>query len=210
MTVRLWLVRHGETQSNLDGIFQGQLDTDLTERGRRQAELVGEYLNGEPFDLAFSSDLKRAADTANHVLSDRDVPLTLDPRLRELHYGVLQGVSYRDFPRILAEHGIEREWGPGLFSETGMAAPQGESLAEMRERLIDFIKDLDGLVQSDELRNVLIFSHGGTLRTFVTVLLNLPLEARNAFTFANCSVTRVHRDQNSGRLELHNAIYWDC
>ncbi|MFW6075348.1 MAG: histidine phosphatase family protein [Chloroflexota bacterium] len=209
MTVRLWLVRHGETQSNIDGVFQGQLDTDLTERGIRQASAVGEALRVIEFEAAFSSDLRRAADTANQVLAGRSTSLTLDPRLRELHYGVLQGISYNDFPRVLASHGIERDWGPGLFSETGMAAPEGESLQEMNARLTEFLSDLDRMIETDEVENVLLVSHGGTLRTLMTILLELPLEARNAFTFANCSVSRVLRSDGSSRLELHNAVYWE-
>ena len=95
MTLTLWLVRHGETTSNADGMFQGHLDVGLNQRGEQQARAVGAYFRDRQFDAVFASDLERAARTAQLIVG-KGVEVTLDARLREMHYGVLQGVRYID------------------------------------------------------------------------------------------------------------------
>lgn len=68
-TVRVYIVRHGETEENKQKIIQGQLDTALNSEGERQADLVAEALRDVPFDVSYSSDLRRAADTAKRILA---------------------------------------------------------------------------------------------------------------------------------------------
>lgn len=209
MATSIWLVRHGETQANADGIFQGHMDTQLNEQGMAQARSVARALKDTHFDAIYASDLARAAHTAGAIAEGRDVDLRFEPLLREMHYGVLQGVRYLDFRDVLSQHGIGDEWGPGLFSATGMAPPNGESIQDLRDRLARFVELLDVEHPPEAGDSVLLVAHGGTFRTLITVLLNLPLSARTAFAFSNCSVTRISREPDQSRLELHNAVYWD-
>lgn len=204
----LWLVRHGETRSNLDRVFQGQLDTVLTDHGIEQARAVARVLSCQDFDAVYSSDLQRTAQTAREIVGER-VEITPDPRLREMHYGVLQGVSFADFRSVLAEHGVAETWGSGIFSENGMAAPGGESITEMRERLVSFVEDLERNHPPEQQENVLVVSHGGTLRLLMTILLQLPVEVRQSFAFANCSITRLILGADRVRLDCHNIVVWD-
>lgn len=209
MATTIWLVRHGETQSNVDRIFQGQLDTPLNARGLRQANEVSEALRSQQFDAIYSSDLARCADTARSIASLTNNVVVFDPDLRELHYGVLQGVRYERFRDVLAEHGLAEAWGPGVFSSDGSAPPEGESIHQLRERVARFITRLDQTHPPAANETVLIVSHGGTLRAMMTVLLGLSIEERNSYAFANCSVTRVRRE-HSGVTEVDclNEIYW--
>lgn len=203
----LWLVRHGETQSNLDRVFQGQLDTVLTDQGIEQAQAVARALSCQEFDAVYSSDLQRTAQTAREIVGER-YEVTLDPRLREMHYGVLQGIPFANFRSVLAEHGVAETWGPGIFSQNGMAAPGGESIAEMRERLVSFVEDLERNHPLEQQENLLVVSHGGTLRLLMTILLQLPVETRQSFAFANCSITRLILDGDQPRLDCHNVVVW--
>lgn len=203
----LWLVRHGETQSNIDRVFQGQLDTPLTERGFRQATAVGAALQDVTFDAVYSSDLSRASDTARAIVNGRS-EIQFDKRLREMHYGVLQGVAIARFRDVLAQHGVADAWGPGTFSRDGMAPPEGESIADLCARLRDFLGDLDRDIERGPLGNVLLVAHGGTLRALMTLLLDLPIERRTIFAFANCGLSRVVRLHDESHLDLHNSILW--
>ncbi|KAG8920171.1 hypothetical protein FRC01_000886, partial [Tulasnella sp. 417] len=84
--VNVYIVRHGETFENAKGIIQGQLDTQLNELGRTQAERLGEVLSGVRFDHAFTSDLSRARDTAQAIVDMQpgvDLELVPDSGLRE-------------------------------------------------------------------------------------------------------------------------------
>jgi glucosyl-3-phosphoglycerate phosphatase len=207
----IYLVRHGETQSNLDRVFQGHLDTSLTERGEQQAECVARWLRGTRFDRIYASDLARAADTARAIARLQDVSeIVFDPELREMHYGVLQGVPVADFSRVLEPYGVAAEWGSGAFSERGVAPPGGESLMKLRNRVTRFVARLDAEYSSSQDYSVLVVSHGGFLRVLMTVLLELPARKRHSFAFDNCSVTRVHRTSGFTRLEFHNFVGWDA
>lgn len=209
--MRIWLIRHGETEHNLRGVFQGQLDTVLTEHGQEQARLTARALDQIEFDGIFSSDLQRAYQTAEALAEGRDVEVRPDARLRELHYGVLQGIAYSDFRDVLREHGVD-DWGPGVFSDRGVAPPQGESLDDLIRRIDDFMSDI--LADAHDRSDVAIVTHGGTIRTIMTDLLGMPAVDRGKLALANCGVTCFSRSDGSWAsdddwsLEFHNRVFW--
>ena len=83
-TVRIYIVRHGETEENTQKIIQGQLDTQLNSEGEKQADLVGKALHDIPFDVCYSSDLRRAVSTAERILVHHSgMQLEKPPALRE-------------------------------------------------------------------------------------------------------------------------------
>ena len=209
MPLDIFMVRHGETQSNLDRVFQGHLDTSLTEKGLEQANNVGEWLKQVEFDAIYASDLVRAADTARAIAAHQPVDeIVLDRDLREMNYGVLQGVPITEFTSVLEQYGVAKEWGNGTFSERGIAPPGGESVRQLRNRVTRFVARLDAEHPPEEDFRVLVVTHGGFLRVMMTVLLGLPTNARHTFAFDNCSVTRVVRDEHLTRLEYHNHVCW--
>lgn len=204
------MVRHGETQSNLDRVFQGHLDTSLTERGKAQADRVGTWLSDVPFDAIYASDLVRAADTARAIARHARTPeVVIDRDLREMNYGVLQGVPISEFATVLEPYGLAAEWGSGAFSARGLAPPGGESLRQLRNRVTRFVARLDAEHPHDESKRVLVVTHGGFLRVMMTVLLEIPTRSRHAFAFDNCSVTRLTRDHQLTRLDYHNFVCWE-
>lgn len=206
MALQLWLIRHGETEHNIKRVFQGQLDTPLTERGIEQAKHTAVALGGVEFDRIYSSDLQRAFNTALPIAEERDVDVEPDVRLRELHYGVLQGVPYTEFREVLRAHGAEEEWGAGVFSEGGSAPPGGESLQDLIDRTGDFIEEATGSLGGSG--RLAVVTHGGTIRTIMTQLLGMPPTSRSAFALANCGVTCFTNANGEWQLEFHNRVYW--
>ena len=81
--MKLYLIRHGQSEGNVLQVFHGQFDYPLTAQGRREALLCGEKLRDVPLTRCYASDLRRARDTAALALRGRDVPVTLLPALRE-------------------------------------------------------------------------------------------------------------------------------
>lgn len=82
--MRLWLIRHGETQANVDGLYSGHAPTPLTARGVEQAQSLHTLLRDVPFDIVLCSELERAQHTARLVLSDRQLSLHTVPELNEM------------------------------------------------------------------------------------------------------------------------------
>jgi probable phosphoglycerate mutase len=144
-TVEIWLVRHGETTANAANVLSGWSDVPLTARGEEQARALRPALAGERFDSVWSSDLRRAIDTARLA---SDVPARTDARLREMSFGEIEARPWSEIDAGLRE---------GILGFVAFRAPGGESLAEFKARVLAFA---DGLPPGRHL----IFSHGGTIR----------------------------------------------
>jgi len=144
VSIRVWLVRHGETEWNAQLRLAGLTDLELTARGREQARRLRPLVEQRVFDGVWSSDLIRASETARLAYGDAD----LDERLRELDFGELEGATWIDIPPDLQS---------SLQSFDGFEAPGGESTDSMKVRVRQF---LDGLASGDHL----VFTHGGVVR----------------------------------------------
>jgi 2,3-bisphosphoglycerate-dependent phosphoglycerate mutase len=180
----------------------------LNQRGEAQAAAVGERLASIEFDAVYASDLQRAARTAEIIVAGRH-EVVLDPDLREMHYGVLQGVRYHDAGSLLDRHGLGDAWASGEFHRKGTAAPGGESLRQFRTRSRRFVKRIDETHPPEAGHHILVVAHGGKLSVLMTVLLSLPAYNRHSFRFANCGITRVSRAGLRTTLDLHNLVAWD-
>ena len=199
----IWLVRHGETDSNARGVFQGQLDVPLNQRGEEQARIVSARLASERLDAVYASDLQRAARTAEIVAASHGLPVTLDRDLRERHYGTLQGETYERAGELLSMLGLSSAGEGGIGSAT---LPGGETLVALRRRACSFAQRMADAHPIDGGQAVLIVSHGGLLRVLLTVLLHLPASARQRFAFGNCGISRVTQRERSAVLEFHNLL----
>jgi probable phosphoglycerate mutase len=143
--LRLWLVRHGETAWNAEHRLQGSTDLGLTEVGVAQAGNVRAAIAGSVFAGVWSSDLRRALETARLAYGEPVV----DARLREIDFGALEGLCWADLePSIQAD----------LVEFETFQAPGGESAEVFEERVLDFV---GALAPGDHL----IFTHGGVVRT---------------------------------------------
>ncbi len=197
---KLVLMRHGESQWNLENRFTGWTDVDLTEAGREQARQAGELLkaNGFSFDIAFCSVLKRAIRTLWIVLDTMDsvhIPVGKTWRLNERHYGALQGLNKAE---TAAQYGDEQVmvWrraysiGPDPVAEDDSRHPKNdpryanlkpeqlpatECLEQTVERVVPFWNDsIAPAIRSG--RNVLITAHGNSLRALIKHLDNISEE----------------------------------
>ncbi|KAG6909637.1 hypothetical protein DXG01_016419 [Tephrocybe rancida] len=157
---RVYIVRHGETQENKDGVIQGQLDTVLNKVGLEQARIVGEKLRSIPFEIAFSSDLNRAAKTAEAILAHHPgVELQKKVELRERFMGELQGKT--EMTKMQVGLG-DRKMESGAFF-----AARAETW---------WLKDiLDGtalLPTRSDPYHILVTTHGGFIGTLTRSLIH--------------------------------------
>ena len=149
-------VRHGETEANIAGVLQGQLDTPLTDNGIAQAQAVGKALRHEVINAVYGSDLMRVKQTAEKIVSLHDgvIPVTYVPQLREWKCGEAEGLEIKVLKERYPEafSGFSRE--KGLFR-----FPGGESRIEFQQRIDAF---LDEIALKHRGERVLLISHGGT------------------------------------------------
>jgi broad specificity phosphatase PhoE len=148
----LLLVRHGETDWNADGRLQGQTDRPLSDFGRRQARELAEALQGEQLQAIYSSDLARARETAEIVADRLELPVVLDPDLREKDWGTWEGLT-----------AVERD----------RVEFVGESTVAHQERTLRALKRISE--RHPGAGRVLVVTHGGSMRRVQTAVLGLAL-----------------------------------
>ena len=181
------LVRHGETHGNVEDKAQGHFDAPLTEKGVRQAEALSQRLANTGFNAVYSSDLQRAARTAEAVLNDRsDIEIQLRPELRELHFGAYENIPWsvlRDEDPTFFKRWIEWE------TRAGARYPGGESATDLWHRIGDFANEI--LANHPEKATILVVAHGGSLQSHLAQLMALRITDQWRFQFDNTSISIV-------------------
>ncbi|MEX2599892.1 MAG: histidine phosphatase family protein [Dehalococcoidia bacterium] len=169
---RWYLVRHGETDWNAQQRIQGHTDVPLNETGRAEAARTGARLANIPFAAVYASDLVRTQETARIILAQRletdTAPVLARSALRELAYGIFEGKTWteiRDLEPSLRDRPRDRylDWAP----------EGGETFRALIDRLSGFARELEERHGHDD---VLVVSHGGSLRALAVALLGLPYE----------------------------------
>ena len=195
--MKLVLVRHGESEWNKQNLFTGWHDVDLSEKGHEEAKQGGKLLRDEgyDFDVAYTSRLKRAIHTLNHILDEMDrnwIPVNKAWQLNERHYGALQGLNKsetaakygedqvkiwrRSFdvkPPELTPDSPEAPCNQEMYRDVDRAVlPLHESLATTIERVVPFFNDM---IKKDMEagKRVIIAAHGNSLRALVKYFDNI-------------------------------------
>ena len=179
----LWLVRHGQTNWNLEGRYQGQADVPLNEAGWAQARALLTEWPARDFAAIYSSDMRRALDTAQLIGAHLNLPVEIDRRLREVGLGLWEGMVVGDIQAKYAAEWLERTSDP-----LNARPPGGETLAEVAVRAW---AAADDLARAHDSREVVVVAHGLTLAAIRVRALSLPLEVAYAHVPDNCRPERV-------------------
>jgi probable phosphoglycerate mutase len=179
---QLILIRHGETQWNLDQRIQGHHDVPLTEKGLEQARLLARHLVDEPLHAVYSSDLSRARQTAEILAAGRS-DIRFDPRLREAGMGRFEGHT----PKELRERYPEafEAWRRDSVRNRPLG---GETLEDLQERCLAALRDL---LPRHPGQTVAVVTHGGPVRVMVCGALGVSLEVYPKLRVENTAVARI-------------------
>lgn len=184
--MKLYFVRHGKTEANLEGRFQGaNIDTPLLPEAIENIKILGNYLSTISFDKAFSSDQKRAELTANLILDQNNKPIPVESteKLREWHLGILEGKKISNMEAIYPKQMYAFRHNLAQFNATQFKA---ESVFHVTHRIGDFIKEL----KDSGAENVLIVGHGASLTAAIRYLLGYPsAQLRRAGGLDNTSLS---------------------
>lgn len=170
---KLVLVRHGQSQWNLENRFTGWVDVDLTPQGESEAKKTGDKLKGIKFDKAYTSDLKRAQKTLQIILTtigQTAIPIVKDKALNERHYGDLQGLDKAETAKKFGDAQV-KIWRRSY----DIAPPNGESLKDTAARTLPYFNTTI-VPELKSGKNILIAAHGNSLRSIVMELESLTRE----------------------------------
>ena len=185
--MKVWVIRHGESETNRAGLLTGWADVPLTDKGREDAALAKDLLRGIHFDKIYSSDLIRARSTAEIAIPGCEYEVS--PMFREVNMGDIAGKPL----------GCVSASDSALIREVGYSKFGGESKEEFTER----VKGVMSLLESQNYENVAVFSHAGFLRYFVDIVLGITV-SRKVLRCKNCTVAVF--EYNDGNWMLHSWI----
>lgn len=195
-------LRHGETDWNLAGRYQGQTDIGLNEQGRAQAEQAARALADEPLDAIYASDLARAADTAEILARPHGLPVQRLPGLREQHFGRFQGLSAAEIAQRWPEDAARWE-----RREPGFGPEGGESRQAFHARCLAALAEL---AERHRGQRVAVVCHGGVLDSLYRAASGLPLDAPRRWPLDNAAVSRLlHGPQGLQLLEWGGTAHLD-
>ncbi|WP_299028760.1 alpha-ribazole phosphatase [uncultured Thermanaerothrix sp.] len=179
----IWAVRHGQTDWNLEGRYQGQTDVPLNTTGIEQAKHVAASLDGHHFAAIYSSDLKRAHDTALILAARVHCPVIVDPRLREIHQGEWEGMQFSEVVARFPHHISQRQEQP-----LQVRPPGGESVLEVAQRMAAAANDI---ASRHPGQRVLLVSHGLAIATLIVQASHFPFERVFSLIPDNASITVI-------------------
>lgn len=190
-------VRHGQTEWNTAGRYQGQSDVDLTEAGRAQAAKLAAHFPVENVHAVYASDLKRAMETAACIARAKGLEVQPRAALRELSFGDWEGLTYEQ---------ITARWPEALrdfFARPDrLAIPHGESFLILQKRALACI---DELVAKHEGETIVVVAHGAILRTILAAALHMDLRYVWTIRQFNTAVNIVCYEKEGTTVELVNS-----
>ena len=196
MTTPVFLVRHGQTESNVTGFYMGWSDEDLNEVGYIQVRRLASRLAGLPITLVYTSPLRRAYTTAA-ILAE---PHRLEPKalddLIKIHLGDWQGLHMDEIKRRWAE--LWRKW---RVDPSNLTLPNGESLSEVTERTISAFARIVG---TNRGKQVVIVSHDVVVKVLVAHVLGVSNRIYRRFDISNASLSVIQVIKGSPRLAMLN------
>jgi len=189
----IYFVRHGETEWNNSNRWQGRSDIPLSEKGRKQAEITGTFLKEHVPSVAaiYSSDLKRAKETAEIIaVSYAETPVA-NPVLREADVGLWNGLEISEALKCYGN--LIEKWRKDPWANI----PGTEPLGEVQRRAAGFIRYLSGNFQG---KHVIVVSHALLIRTAICYAAGLPLENHYRLSLHNCSISTIKIEGAEMRL----------
>jgi 2,3-bisphosphoglycerate-dependent phosphoglycerate mutase len=189
----LLAIRHGETEWNSQGRFQGHLNSVLNRAGLAQADALGEYLARERLDLLLCSDLGRALQTASAIAMRTGHEIVVEPRLRERRMGIFQGLTPAE-----VEARYPKEYARFRARDPDYVIPDGESTRQLFERSVACF---NGLAERYCGLTLAAVTHGGVLAMLYRHVRAMSLEAPRNFSLHNTGINRFRHRPGAWQLE---------
>lgn len=194
----IYLIRHGVTDNNINGVFQGLTDAELNEQGLKQAECLGERFRNIHVDKIYSSPLKRAVQTAQGANLYKQLPIIPCDGVIEVNGGDMEGKSMEENMRLFADVIDNMRNAPAKFK-----APNGESMLEVYDRVS---RAMTELARENDGKTIIVVSHGCAIRTFMHYVTGKPADQMGKGSVQNTSVSKFLYDSEK---DSFSAVYCD-
>lgn len=194
--MKIYLIRHGQTDWNLEGKIQGRHDVSLNKTGLKQAELLAMGMDKRPVVQIFSSRQKRALETAQAVGRRQHVAVTVIDGLEEVEFGEWEGKTWDEISREYPE-----EFKVWCTEPAEIVPPGGESRPQIYRRIGNALNEILRRSRGD----IAIVSHGAALAYMVSLMLEKELGDHDEIIVKNASISTVEYDRETGKFHMAEA-----
>ncbi|MCR3758276.1 histidine phosphatase family protein [Clostridium felsineum] len=198
MKTTVLLVRHGETEWNVQGRFQGCHDINLTNNGIRQAEKVSKRLEGK-FDCVYASPLKRAFDTASLIAETKGIKPVVEEDLREINFGLWEGLTMKDieleFPKEFNIWRNDAEEGPLCGGDLSIK----RASLRAKEAVLKIVRENKG-------KSIVMVAHGGIIKAVLIALFNWDMLMYHRILLGNTSICKLEFNDDMPRIVTLNDV----
>ena len=193
----LYLVRHGETESNIERRYQGWTESPLSQAGISQAEKAAHFLGRHNLSGLYCSDLSRAFHTARVIGSGSGLKPEATPLLREINFGSWEGMTFNE---IEQQYGNEiRNWLDDPFKRS---APGGETLEQVCARMKSFLEHLEQ--QAGDGQSIAVVSHGGSIRALLFDVIGMNTAGFWDLKVENASISLIRKENDRFKVVYYN------
>ena len=203
--MKIYLIRHGETDQNKCKCLQGRSDIELNEYGRELARKTAEGLKDIPFDIIFTSPLKRARETAEIIRGKREIPIVLEERIQEISFGEYEGLCYGKENYSIPDKDFMNFFNKPQDYKT---PPGGESLEEVITRTGEFLQEI---LQKEAYKdkNILLSTHGCALKAcLANINGSLLAEFWGEGVHKNCAVSLIEVKEGKVVVTEDGKLYY--
>lgn len=192
--VTIYLTRHGQTEWNIEKRLQGHGNSPLTDAGIKRAEELSKRLKDIKIECIYTSPIERAYKTASILKGDKEIELITHDGLKEMNFGDFEGKITEE---VMQEN---PDWDINLIMQGNleMCAPNGETLAEVRERVS---KAMDEIIKDNDGKSILIVAHGITLKAIMNYFKDKDV---NSEVMGQATLTKVNIDGENFEIEFKN------
>jgi alpha-ribazole phosphatase len=195
---KLILIRHGQTNSNLEKRYSGTIDSPLNENGIKQCEALHLKLKDIVIDKVYSSDLQRAVHSASIIF--KDLLIKKEPAFREMNFGIFEGLTYDEIMKKYAD--CYTNW---IDNFADCMIPEGESILSLKDRVIP---RLNSIITENKGKTIALLSHGGIIRVILCYVLNYGAEKFWEMEQDNCALNIIDyvEDESPKVIKMNEVI----
>ncbi len=194
--IKLYLIRHGETEWNTVKRFQGWTDIELSEKGLKQAELLGKRFENIHIDELYASPLKRAVKTAEGISKASGLEIKTSEYFKEINFGAWEGKTRSELSELYGS-----EFDDFIKHPQDLPFPGEGNFDNVTKRIK---KGLDEVLDGKDDVSIAIVSHGGIIRLMIKYLLDIKEDLYNSTWIDNTSISLVEIRKNSAMLRVLN------
>lgn len=194
--MKVYLVRHGESEANTKGLFSGVTDTPLTDFGRKQAREISDFLSKTIFEEIYSSPLSRAYETASLINEKHHNNIIIIDGLIEMNFGIFEGLSYKEIKSRYPD--LTKAW---QLKSSEFVFPEGESLIKFYKRIV---LSYEEIIKNSKSDSILIVAHSGVIRSILANEISESFSHYWKYRVDNCRVSIIEYSDGYKILNGHN------